>query len=120
MDLSELRLQLDELDQRIVDIYEERMKICAQVAEYKLLTGKKVLDKEREQQKIEAVCALVHNDADRIGVRELFEQIMAMSRKLQYQVLVENGAISKLPFIEKEDLFSGEHKVVFQGAQADV
>ena len=117
MDLSELRLQLDELDQRIVDIYEERMKICAQVAEYKLLTGKKVLDKEREQQKIESVCALVHNDADRIGVRELFEQIMAMSRKLQYQVLVENGAISKLPFIEKEDLFSGEHKVVFQGAQ---
>ena len=33
--LEELRLQLDEIDDQMVRLYEERMKVCAQVGEYK-------------------------------------------------------------------------------------
>ena len=42
MDLTELRDTLDDIDSRIVELYEKRMEICAQVAEYKIETGKRV------------------------------------------------------------------------------
>ena len=42
MDLLELRNQIDDIDQQIVSLYEKRMDICKQVAEYKIETGKKV------------------------------------------------------------------------------
>ena len=41
MDLLELRKQLDELDVQIVALYEKRMDISSQVADYKIETGKK-------------------------------------------------------------------------------
>ncbi len=42
MDLMELREQIDSIDKQIVELYEQRMDISRQVAEYKLGTGKKV------------------------------------------------------------------------------
>ena len=38
------------------------------------------------------------------GIRELFEQIMSMSRKLQYQILGENGVYGKTAFIGLKEL----------------
>ena len=49
MDLSELREQIDAIDRQIVSLYEQRMEICGQVAEYKIETGKKVFDRQRGQ-----------------------------------------------------------------------
>ena len=43
MDLLELRKQLDELDEQIVALYEKRMDISSQVADYKIQTGKRSL-----------------------------------------------------------------------------
>ena len=63
------------------------MDLCAQVAEYKIKNGKSVFDKEREEQKFAAVSALAHNAFNARGVRELFEQLVSMSRKLQYQII---------------------------------
>lgn len=116
MDLGVLRGQLDEIDAKIVDLYEDRMDVCRQVAEYKIETGKKVLDKAREAEKIRKVKSLTHNEFNSHGVEELFEQIMSMSRKLQYQLLTERGSIGKLPFIDVDEI---DHKarVVFQGAE---
>ena len=48
---------------------------------------------------------------------ELFEQIMAMSRKLQYQMLESRGRPSRLPFIPVENLDTKKARVVFQGAE---
>lgn len=117
MDLLELRDEIDEIDREIVRLYEERMKISRQVAEYKITTGKKVLDKEREMKKLHAVKEMVHNDFNRFGIEELFEQIMSMSRKLQYQLLTENGVFGKLPFIEVDHLEVKEARIVFPGTE---
>ena len=48
MDLLQLRDILDDIDAQIVELYEKRMDVCKQVAEYKIETGKKVFDKQRE------------------------------------------------------------------------
>ena len=43
-DLLELRNQIDEIDSRIVELFEQRMAISEEVAEFKIQTGKKVFD----------------------------------------------------------------------------
>ena len=115
-DLLELREQIDGIDREIVRLFEARMEISRQVAEYKISTGKRVLDRQREQEKLSRVRALTHNEFNSCGIRELFEQIMSMSRKLQYQLLTEKGSIGKLPFIGVEQLETEKARVVFQGA----
>ena len=117
MDLLELRDKIDVIDKEIVRLYEERMDVCKKVAEYKIENGKQVFDKEREKEKIKKVKSLTHNDFNSHGIEELFEQIMAMSRKLQYGLLDDHGALGKLPFIEVERLDTKKARVVFQGAE---
>ena len=117
MDLLELRNELDGIDKQIVELYEKRMNVCGQVAEYKIETGKRVFDKEREKQKLEAVRALTHNDFNAYGVTELFKQIMAMSRKLQYRLLAEHDSVGKLSFSKVDHFDTSKCRVVFQGAE---
>ena len=117
MDLLELREQIDEIDEGIVELYERRMEICRQVAEYKIQAGKKVFDRQREMEKLASVKAMTHNEFNGKGIEELFEQIMSMSRKLQYQMLAESGSLGKLPFIGVDELEVGRARVVFQGAE---
>ncbi len=117
MDLLELRGRLDVIDEKIVALYEERMAISSQVADYKIETGKKVFDKVREEEKLRKVRSLTHDPFNAHGVQELFEQIMSMSRKLQYQKLVEAGSLGRLPFIGVDRLETERARVVFQGAE---
>lgn len=117
MDLLELRNTLDGIDRQIVALYEQRMDVCAQVAEYKIETGKRVFDREREQQKLKAVSELTHNEFNAYGIRDLFEQIMAMSRKLQYQMITEHNGEGRLSFIEMGEIDCKKCRVVFQGAE---
>lgn len=116
-DLGKLRQGLDEIDQQIVELYERRMELCSQVADFKIRTGKKVYDKVREEEKLHSVREMAHNEFNKRGIGELFEQIMAMSRKLQYQKLAETEGSGKLPFIGVDRLDTGSARVVFQGAE---
>lgn len=117
MDLTELRQRIDAIDAQMVELFEQRMDICRQVAEYKIAAGKNVLDKSREAQKLEKVRSLASDEFNGFCVVELFEQIMSMSRKLQYRLLMENGRLEKLPFISVDALDVGKARVVFQGAE---
>lgn len=117
MDLLQLREKIDEIDAQIVSLYEQRMEVSSQVAHYKINTGSKVFDKQREKEKLEKVRAMTHNEFNAYGIQELFEQIMSMSRKLQYRLLAENGSMGRLPFIGVEKLDTPAARVVFQGAE---
>ena len=116
-DLGKLREQIDGIDAQIAALYEKRMEISGKVAEYKIETGKKVFDKQREEEKLSHLRTLVDGDFNKNGITELFELIMSISRKRQYQLLTEKGAIGRLPFIGVEELEKGKARVVFQGAE---
>lgn len=115
--LEELRVRLDEIDDQIVRLYEERMKVCEEVGAFKVQSGKRVLDKQREKSKLADVAAKVKGEFNQKGVQELYEQLMSMSRKLQYRQLVEAGALGRLPFIEISSLEKETARVVFQGTE---
>lgn len=54
-DLQESRKEIDSIDSEIVSLFERRMEVCKDVAEYKLRTGKAVLDRQRELDKIKTL-----------------------------------------------------------------
>lgn len=115
LDLKSIRGEIDQIDEEIVRLFEKRMDLCRNVAEYKIATGKPVLDRKREQEKIETLTALTDNSFNAHGIEELFQQIMAMSRKLQYKLLVKNGVEQNLQYDKVERLKKDNIKVVYQG-----
>lgn len=117
MELLHLREELDKIDKSIVELYEKRMELCAQVAAYKIENNKRVFDKEREQQKLDAVSALAGNEFNARGVRDLFELIMSLSRKLQYMIIEERTGGGRMPFTKLDRLDANKCRVVFQGAE---
>ena len=116
-DLLEIRDEIDGIDREIVELYEKRMQLAADVAEYKISTGKPVFDKEREISKLDTLGNLASCDFTRHGVRELFEQIMSMSRKKQYQLLTEHGIVDEPEFMPVDTIESRDARIVFQGLE---
>lgn len=115
--LEELRGQLDQIDGQLIDLYLKRMSICEQVGNIKVDAGRKVFDKQREKEKLSSVAAAVNDDFHKKGLTELFEQLMSISRKLQYQLLTKRGALGRLPFIGVDKLDWEHSRVVFQGTE---
>ncbi|MCH5332844.1 MAG: chorismate mutase [Agathobacter sp.] len=116
-DLARLRTEIDEIDRQMVKLYADRMQLAAEVAEYKISVGKPVLDRERERTKLNALEELADSDFMRHGIRELFEQIMSMSRKKQYQLLTEHGMAAEQEFTGVDGVKRAGVRVVFQGVE---
>ena len=117
MDLLECRNKLDVIDKKIVKLFEERMDICGKVAETKIASGKAVYDAEREKQKLDAVSAMADSEFNHVAVRELFSQMMSISRKYQYSILAEHGRAMKLGFERLDQLPMEGVRVVHQGVE---
>ena len=113
IDLSKSREHIDRIDKQIVNLFEERMSVAGDVAEYKRNTGKKVFDPEREAQKLETLGTLASTEFNERAIRELFSQIMSISRKYQYTLLTEqNEKFEELPELPK----GADTRVCFFGA----
>lgn len=113
VDLAESRASIDRIDKELVALFEERMRIAGDVAEYKRATGKKVFDPERESEKLQVLSGLAATEFNQHAVKELFSQIMSISRKYQYSLLSEEFE----PFERYEELPKGKDvKVCFFGA----
>ena len=117
MNLQEIRNKLDKIDTQIEQLFEERMKLCGDVAEYKMNTGKPVYDAEREQQKISAVTAMAEGEFNKQAVGELFLQMMTLSRRYQYQTLAAHKGLMDLGFRKVEGLDTRGKRIVFQGLE---
>lgn len=116
-DLERYRDEIDEIDSEIVRLFEKRMKVSEEVAEYKIKTGKQVLDPVRESQKIHTLKEKAHGEFNSLGVQELFRQIMAISRKRQYQLLTEHGIYGERNFTTVKHVPLENATVVFQGVE---
>lgn len=133
-DLKEIRDQLDVVDGQLVELFEKRMALCGDVAQYKMASGKAVYDPVREKEKLEAVRRLAHSPFNETAVGELFAQMMTISRRYQYQMmgsregepsgfkLVENLSTAGVRIVYQgvEGAYSHEAALRFFGEQADV
>lgn len=85
MDLQKIRERIDALDAQLVELLCDRMRLSAEVAEYKRAQDMPVLDRAREL----AILAAREAQAGQFGeqVREIYEKIFEMSRAYQRQLL---------------------------------
>lgn len=117
MDLLAIRDQLDEIDTSIINLFEQRMQLCGDVARFKIETGKAVFDSEREHQKIQAARGLAHGSFNQKAAEEIFTQLMTISRRYQYQLLEQNGKQMEAGFRPVTSLNLKGVKVVYQGVE---
>lgn len=90
-DLKVLRAEIDVIDRQLVALFEQRMAVTEQVGRYKLTNGLPVLDRSREEQVLAGKVALLENEALTEDVTDLFEAIMAISRRQQQKLLDEHN-----------------------------
>ena len=83
MDLNEIRQQIDAVDNEIVALLEERMKLVTQVSSYKQSTGKAIYDPEREKALLSKVADSVVNPEYQEPIVASFADIMKHSRTYQ-------------------------------------
>ena len=90
-DLNSLRKEIDGIDRQLVALFEQRMAVTQQVGRYKLANGIPVLDRSREEQVLAGKVALLEDKSLSKDVTDLFEAIMAISRRQQQKLLDERG-----------------------------
>lgn len=117
IDLKDIRVEIDAVDKQIQELFEKRMELASLVADYKIATGKPVFDKERELQKLEVFKNRASSEFNAHSIQELFQQIMGMSRKYQYQKLASNGKFENLDFKPVDVLRTAGMRVVYQGVE---
>ena len=116
-DLGDIRVEIDQVDKEILNLFNKRMELACQVAEYKIATGKKVYDKEREDAKLEKLSSYVEDDFSEQAVKELYTQIMSISRKKQFAILQERGVSFDTGFTQVDRFDFSDAVVCFQGVQ---
>lgn len=115
IDLKKIREGIDSIDDQIIALYEERVKLTDAVAALKLENGTPVLDRRRERQKLELVKGSVSNTDCAEDAAALIANIMTLSRKNQYDVMARNGRGIQVTAKEIKSIVRRDVRIGFQG-----
>ena len=85
MDLDRIRQEIDQIDDQIVKLLEERMNLVEEVVAYKKTSGKPILDTKREAVIFEKVRNRVEDKRYQETVVATFSDILKRSRDYQDQ-----------------------------------
>ena len=85
MDLNSIRQEIDQIDDQIVKLLEERMHLVEEVVAYKKASGKPILDTKREQVIFEKVRSRVEDRRYQETIVATFSDILKRSREYQDQ-----------------------------------
>jgi len=81
--LAQLRQRIDDVDQRLLQLIAERMRIVFEVAEYKRERGLPAYDPERERTMLDRLTSLAPPELAPETVRRIFERLIDESRRLE-------------------------------------
>ena len=85
MDLDTIRQEIDQIDDQIVKLLEERMHLVEGVVAYKKASGKPILDSKREEIIFEKVKNRVEDKRYQETIVATFSEILKRSRDYQDQ-----------------------------------
>ena len=86
MELSEIRNKIDKIDDELVKLFMERMKLVSLAAEEKAKSGKAVFDPEREKEIISSLTENLDKEMSH-DVAELYNSIFDISKKRQNKII---------------------------------
>lgn len=87
--LEELRVEIDRIDQQMVQLFEERMQVVAEVMAVKKAAGLPILDASREEAVAAKNTARLSDPALAGYYERLIRQMMALSREYQAKLMAE-------------------------------
>ena len=85
MDLDIIRQEIDQIDDQIVKLLEERMHLVEDVVAYKKASGKAILDTKREEVIFEKVRSRIGDKRYQETIVATFSDILKRSRDYQDQ-----------------------------------
>jgi chorismate mutase-like protein len=80
---DELRAEIDEIDDRLLELFNERAKLAIEIAKLKERNGAPILDPEREREVVGRACAANRGPLRREAVARIFRTLMRESRAAQ-------------------------------------
>lgn len=83
MDLDQIRQKIDQIDQQLVELLEERMTLVEHAVAYKKANDLPILDQTREQALLETIAYRVSNKAYEATLLSIFSDIMSRSKEYQ-------------------------------------
>jgi chorismate mutase len=86
-DLDELRRSIDAVDQQILRLLHERVRLVVQVGEYKRERDMPVYDPERERALLDRLCRAAEPPLDAETIRRIFERLVDESRRIEQHSL---------------------------------
>ena len=85
--LEVLRVEIDRIDQQMVQLFEERMQVVAEVMAVKKAAGLPILDASREEAVVAKNTARLRDPALAGYYERLIRQMMALSREYQAKLM---------------------------------
>lgn len=85
--LDEYRIEIDEIDRELVQLFEKRMETVLKVASYKKENGMEVLQSGREEVVLQKAVDNLNDKKYENDIREVFELLMRLSRESQKKEL---------------------------------
>ena len=82
-ELDELRRGIDAVDQQILRLLHERVRLVMQVGDYKRSRGIPVYDPERERALLDRLCRAAEPPLDAETIRRIFERLVDESRRIE-------------------------------------
>ena len=116
-DLSTIRERINEIDNKIVELWKERMETCLSVAQYKKENNLPVLDARREAELLNRVGNMAGDELE-VYSRVLYDTIMTVSKSYQHQFLSKGNALTekiRKAVENTEKLFPSKAMVACQG-----
>ena len=122
-DIKDLRKQINDIDTKMAKLFEERMKVAKDVAEYKLQKGLNILDESREAQ-------VIHNGLSQIkdpNIQEYYTNFiknnMQLSKDYQRRVfrglkVAYSGAEGAFAHIAASEIYPDAKKISYHGFKA--
>lgn len=95
MDLLELRNRIDVIDGELTKLFEERMKVAAEVGKYKQENNVPVFNREREREVLNKATANVSEDLQSY-TKTLYQTIFELSRSYQKRIIYPESKFSKM------------------------
>jgi chorismate mutase len=83
LELDELRRGIDAVDQQILKLLHERVRLVMQVGEYKRERGIPVYDPARERALLDRLCKAAEPPLDADTIRRIFERLVDESRRIE-------------------------------------
>ncbi|SLM27473.1 PheA [Desulfamplus magnetovallimortis] len=119
--LDQLRCAIDEIDNNILELINKRLSLGKHIGDVKKEKGTKVLDRNREKEVLQRLCALNNGPATDDLVRYLFNVIMTATKEIQKaKIIAFPGPEAGDAHIAALNIFSHSGTFVLQPTIRDV